>query len=432
MTAVAPHTTPRRAPSLLGAGAVLSATMLMVSAGNYGLNLALARLLDPAHFGDANLAINIVLVAAVVAATLQLVTAKATASDPEQREVVRRMLVRMAWAAGAATTALLVGGAWVLADILRTSTPWMFVVLGVGLPVYFVQAVHRGALQGDLRIGRLALSYGVEGAVRVAGALALVMAGLGVTGAAVGIAISFVASGLVARGDRSRPGTIGATVPWTTIRPALVGATVLLAGQVVINNADLFLSKAFFDPATAGVYASAALIGRAVYFLSWSVVHTVFPIAARTDTPAGERRRAVRGAVVLVAAIGATALGVVVVAGDRVVSLLFGDGYGGMDEILAPYVLAASLFAVANVIASIDVASGRLGAASALAAGAVIQTVLIAVAGHTPEAMTWLQVAAMAVTVAFVVGVRRHGARRSERIDLTTDRITTTTPKEQP
>lgn len=411
MTAIAAPRSGPRSSAILANGAILSATMLAVSAGNYGLNVALARLLDPAAFGDANLAINLVLAAAVVAASLQLVASKAVAGDPERREQVRHTLTRMAWAAGGVSLAVLGGGAWLLADALRTSTPWMFVVLGLGLPVYFVQAVHRGALQGDLRIGRLALSYGIEGAVRVVGALTLVWLGFGAIGASVGIALSFVASGLVARGDRAKKAEAGGGVPWASLRPTVLGATVLLVGQVVINNGDLLLSKAFFDPATAGVYASAALIGRAVFFFSWSIVHAVFPVAARTGAPAAERRRAVRGALALVSLIGVAGLGTVLVAGDLVSSALLGDGYAGAEGILAPYVAATSLFAIANLLASVGVAQGRLGAPLALMGGAVLQTVLLAVAGHTPQAMVWLQVVAMAVTVVAVGVVVRAGTK---------------------
>lgn len=410
MTAVIGRgSTPRS--SLVANSAVLSATMLAVSAGNYGLNLVLARLLPPAAFGDANLAINLVLAAAVVAATLQLVASKAVAADPGSREAVRRGLLRVAYGAGAVVALGLGGGAVPLAAALQTSTPWMFVILGIGLPVYFAQAVHRGALQGDLRITRLAVSYGVEALVRVVGAIALVWAGFGVIGASVGIAASFVASGLVARASSTRRGATPGSVPWSSLRPALMGATILLLGQVVINNGDLVLSKAFFDPATAGIYASAALIGRAVFFFSWSVVHAVFPVAARAAASVADRRRAIAGAVGLVLLIGLSGLVVTIAAGDEVARLLFGADYGAAAGLLAPYVLATSAFALANLLASVDVAVGRRGGPIALLGGAVLQTVLLVVLGSTPEAMVWAQVAAMgatalAVTAAWWVGER--------------------------
>lgn len=401
-------------PSLLANSAVLSATMLAVSAGNYGLNLALARLLPPADFGDANLAINLVLAAAVVAATLQLVATKAVAADPGSREAVRSSLVRLAWIAGAIVAVGLAGGAGFLAEALQVSTPWMFVILGLGLPVYFVQAVHRGVLQGELRIGRLAVTYGIEALVRVVGATALVWAGFGVIGASVGIAASFVASAVVARAKAGAPaGAVAGAVPWVRLRPALLGATVLLTGQVVINNGDLVLSKAYFDPTTAGVYASAALIGRAVFFLSWSVVHAVFPVAAKAAASPTARRRAVGAAAALVAAIGASALVVTLVAGEGIARVLFGSEYGPAAALLAPYVIATSAFALANLLASVDVAVGRIGGPVVLVVGAAFQTALIVAFGATPASMVWAQVAAMAATAVAVAAVWWAGERRA-------------------
>ncbi len=192
----------------------------------------------------------------------------------------------------------------------------------------------------------------------------------------------------------------------------------LLVGQVLINNGDLLLSKAFFDPETAGVYASAALIGRAVFFLSWSIVHAVFPVAARTEVTFTERRRAIRSALVLVSVMGATGLATVLVAGDLVASLMFGDRYAAASGILAPYVAATSLFAIANLLASVEVAGGRLGAPIVLVGGAVLQTALLSVAGHTPQSMVWLQVVAMALTVAAVVAARWAGDRNPVDINL--------------
>ena len=63
-------TPPSAARRHLDGAAILTVTMLGVSAANYALNLVLARFLSPAEFGDANLAVNVVLIAAAAAATL--------------------------------------------------------------------------------------------------------------------------------------------------------------------------------------------------------------------------------------------------------------------------------------------------------------------------------------------------------------------------
>lgn len=400
-----------RTGSLLANSAMLSTTALAVSAANYLLNVVLARLLPPAEFGDVSLVVNIVLVGSLVAATLQLVAARATASAPEARDAVRHLLVRAALGVGAVTVLGLGGGAWLLAAALSASTPWLFVGLGLGLPLYFVQAVHRGVLQGELRFPRLALSYGVEAAVRVAVTIALVLAGFGVLGATLGVAVSFAASGLVARVRPLPSGPQVVDLSTLGLRSAVVGATVLLAGQTVVNTADLVISKARFDAETAGIYAAAVLVGRALVFLSSSVVSSVFPIVARDGIAAGERRRAIRGAVGLIGLVGFLGTLVVGVGGHLLVAVAFGPGYAGAEPLLVPYALATALFALANLLASVEIARHRVGAAIALAAGAVVQTAVLVAWGDSPATLAWLQVAGMGATAIAVAVVRWRAAR---------------------
>lgn len=384
---------------------MLSLTMLGVSAGNYLLNLATARWLEPAEFGDANLAINLVLGSAAVAATLQLVTARSVASG---RSDTRSFTV-WAWAIGAALGALLVAGAWVLQDVLSTSTPWMFVIVGAGLPIYFVQAVSRGALQGELRIGRLAASYAAEAAVRIVVALGLLLAGAGVIGVAVAISVSFVGSAVVAR-RTGRHVDVSEPSP-DRVRSVTVMATVLLVGQVVIANGDVVIAKWLLTPDDAGAYAAAALIGRSLFFLSWPVVHAAFPIVAKA-TCADERRAATRRA--LVPVIAGCVIGVASLAafGDRLAPLLLGESADGAVDLLVLYATATSLFAVANVLASLGLASARRGAPTMLGLGAVLQTGLLVSAGDEPIGLVRAQALAMlltlvAVAVAHVIAERR-------------------------
>jgi len=391
--------------TVLTGTAVLSTTMLLVSAVNYLLNFALARLLDPAEFGDATLAITLVLSAAVVAATLQLVASKSIAADPESIEGVRRTLVRLALIAGGIALVGLGGGAWLIADALSVSSPWMLVIIALGLPVYFVQAVHRGALQGQLRFGRLALTYGVEAAVRVLVVLGLVVAGLGVVGASVGILLSFVASAVIARarvhGHAPRP----APIPWATLQATVVIAITLLIGQTLMNNADLVIAKAVLDAPTAGIYAAAAVLGRSVFFVSWSVVHVVFPVIASVSSTATQRVRAALTAVGIIVAVGGVAVGVAALAGDELMRIIFGSEYAAAAELLVPYLIATSLFALANLLAAVDLARGRFAGPLVMAIGATLQTVALVLWASTPQSLVLLQIAGTAATLVALVAV---------------------------
>lgn len=391
----------------LSGALVLTGTMLGVSAANYLLNLILARFLSPAEFGDANLAVNLVLAAAAAAATFQLLSARHGAIDDPNGIDARRRLMRWAWGVGGAIGLGLTLGAPALAHTFTTSTPLLFVVVGLGIPVYLAQAVLRGALQGDLRLGRLAMSYAVEAATRVGVAVVMLTLGLGVLGAAAAIALSFVASAIAARhrvvkaapGPRTEPSV--SQPQQSGLAAVSVAATVLLVGQVVIANGDIVLAKAVMNPEAAGAYAAAAIIGRGLYFLSWAVVHSTFPIAARADGPEERRRALIRGLamVVSICVAGVAGLGFL---GEQLAPLLLGDGYGEAAEILVPYATATALFAVANLVASVDLATGRWLAPSALLIGAALQTLLLLEFGATPMSMAAAQVVAMAVTAVLV------------------------------
>lgn len=405
---------------------ILSLTMLGVSAANYLLNLLLARFLSPAEFGDANLAVNLVLAAAAAAAMLQLLSARSGAIDDPEGIESRRRLARWAWGIGGALGVGLAIGSSHLAHTFNTSTPILFIVIGIGLPVYLAQAVMRGALQGDLRLGRLAVSYAVEAATRVGIALVMLALGFGVIGAAVAISLSFVASAIAARhrvatttaGQRAG----GVATPTTTatatatdesgLAAVSVAATILLVGQVVIANGDIVLAKAVMAPDAAGSYAAAAVIGRGLYFLSWAVVHSTFPVFARASGPE-ERRRAMLRALSMVVSTCIVGIAGLALLGNQLAPLLLGDGYAAAAEVLVPYAIATALFAIGNLVASLDLAIGRWRAPGALLLGAALQTFLLLAFGATPMSMAIAQMIAMALT-AVLVGVAHLCDNRSD------------------
>jgi O-antigen/teichoic acid export membrane protein len=404
-------------PQISGA-LVLSVTMLGVAGANYVLNLVLARSLSAAEFGDANLAVNLVLIAAAAAATFQLLSARSGPTDERAGFDSRRRLMRSAWIIGGGVGAGMGLCSRALADALNTSTPWVFVVIGVGLPVYLAQAVARGALQGDLRLARLALSYAAEAAVRVGIAVVMLALGYGVVGAAIAISLSFVASALVARHRVAAAGTglagSGSRADTESrVTAALsVAATVLLTAQVVIANGDVLLAKVLMVPEAAGDYAAAAVIGRGLYFLSWAVVHSTFPVVARARSRE-QRRRAVHRALLMVGAIGVAGVAAMVGAGHRLAPVLLGDGYHDAAAVLVPYAIATALFAAANLLASVDLAVGRWHGAAALMTGAVVQTLLLVACGITPMSMAVAQVFAMSFA-ALLVGAAHLWDNRTE------------------
>lgn len=398
-------------PSIGRASAVLTGATLAASGVNYALNLLLARWMTPSEFGDANLVVTAMLGLTAVAVTLQLVTAQRISTARAATQAVeRRALLRRAWSVGLLVATAIAVSSPLIAAATSSASAVPFILLAAGLPFYLAQAVERGALQGRLRFGDLAATLIIEAVTRLGVAIALVLCGLGVSGATAGITASFVASWWLARRRElvlsTRSGTEVAHVSRSiTARRATQATMLLLVGQIMINNGDVVLAKTLFDADAAGVYSVVALVGRAIFFLSWSVVTAAFPMAATAN--AAEHRALRRRAVRTVAAMSTLMTLAVALLAPPLTPTVFSDAYSTAAGLFLPYAIATSLFAVANVMASLSTAQGDRQTAAVIVGGAVGQTMLLLAFADDPVRMVWLQVLAMGTLLVVTAWVSR-------------------------
>lgn len=413
---------PREAASgrrLLAGGSVLAVAMLAANAGNYLLNLLLGRWLTPSEFADANLMVTLMLLVTAVAAPLQLVAARSMGVH-EARGTADRgrstavWLHRRARAAGLVLAVLLGAPAIVWSDLLHTGSAWPFVILAAGMPAYLVQAVRRGVLQGRLAFGRLAASFVVEMVARVAIGLGLVASGFGVEGATFGLTLSFVATWAVVRSMQPLEGDgMLSTGELGDVRRFVAPTVVLLVGQIIINNGDVLVVKATFPGDEAGVYSAIALIGRGVFFVTWSAVVTIFPAAARRNEQGAGSDGLLLGGLAVVASSCCVLLAAIAVAGDRFLTSMFGPEYAGVDHLLLRYAMATSLFAAANLVATHRLSLGSMRETRILVAGALLQAALVLAVRDSIERIVGVQLLSMAVLLVAVVGSVAAGRRRS-------------------
>lgn len=413
---------PTSSRALLTGGSLLAAAMFAANAGNYLLNVALGRWLTPAEFSDANLMVTLMLLVTAIAVSLQLIAARFTgldevAAETARTEALARGLTRWGAWAGVAIGALLVIGAPWWADFFNSASAWPFVVLGIGMPPYLAQAVGRGVLQGRLEFGPLAATFIHEAAARVVLGVVLVAIGLGVLGATIALTVSFVVTWLSV--ERALGWDLSAIA--AEVRPEVVGYAgpvgLLLLGQIIINNGDVLVSKQSLVPAEAGVYAAIALVGRAVFFLSWSVATTLFPAATQRREQGEDAHGLLYAGIAAVAAIGVAAVVGARLLGGIVLGRVFGPEYADVSSPLAWYALATAVFAIANLIVSHHLALGELREAALMLGGAVLQTVLLIGARGSIDDLIRAQVIAMLV-LAIIVSSSHVLRRRYEHVPL--------------
>lgn len=422
--------------AIASGGAILGIAMIAANGGNYLLNVFLGRWLTPAEFADANLMVTIMLLATAVAVSLQLIGARFTSVLETERADggdvdasiagLRVWLERRALIGGVLLALVLAGGADWWREFFNSADALPFVVLGLGMPFYFIQAVGRGELQGRLSFGSLAATFVVEMLVRVIAGTVLVALGLGVLGATIGLTASFVAVWAHVRFLVNRNRKVGS--PQSTISTDVVRSVtayagpiaILLAGQIIVNNGDVLVAKRFLDPETAGIYAAIALVGRAVFFLSWSVATTLFPVSAKQSAGGATSNKLLNRAIVVVAALGVCFVVGARLAGGFVLGRVFGPEYGDISSPLAWYAFATSMFAIANLIASHHLAGDRVRESIVLVLGGVVQTLLLFFGRGSIDGLITAQVVAMALLLFAVAGSHGLATRRSSSTSLPT------------
>ncbi|HHY54137.1 MAG TPA: oligosaccharide flippase family protein [Chloroflexi bacterium] len=399
-----------RSPLLTGS-VLLFVSATLVNAGNYLFNLLMGRWFGPAGFADISLVITLFLVMSFITAGLQTPAARfgalyAADHDWQGLADLRRWAKRRAaWIAGGLMALLILGsGLWT--QFFGAASNWMFVIFGMFVPFYVLQGVDRGLLQGRTRFGWLAVTYQVEMWARLFLSLGLALLGLGVNGVVLGIGLSFVAAWFVAQQVARDLPPAQKLADAVSKEIILFTGPVLVAqlGQILINNSDILIVRRYFVAEEAGAYAALALIGRMVFFATWSIVTAMFPIVAQRFRRGEAHRPLFYLSLGIV--LGGSLLIVMVTAlfPTQIVQLLFGDAYLAIAPLLWVYAVATMFYALANVVINYRLSIGSTGGTYLAIAAGVTQVAALWLWHATLAQVVWIQVGLMATLFVLLMG----------------------------
>src|SRR5579884_3576046 len=334
---------------ILGGSVIMLVGISIVSAFNFGYNVAMARMLGPAEFGHASAAVTLLMLVSAITLAFQLVCAKFVArnTSEEARRSLSHSLMKRAWIVGLALAVAMALASGAVAQYLRLPTAWIVLILTFGVAFYVPLGVKRGTLQGECAFPKLAGNFILEVLVKFGGALLLVGLGFGVKGAVLAISASVILAYLLPSTDQRLFARDEPCVP-ASFREGMQ-AIVFFVGQVIINNIDILLVKHFFAPDLAGMYAAVALVGRVLYFASWSVVSAMFPVTA------GAKSEAHNASLIIVPLLLVLTLAIAFIllmtfAPGMIVHFIFGSGYREAEPLLSLYAAATGLYSLSVVL----------------------------------------------------------------------------------
>jgi O-antigen/teichoic acid export membrane protein len=387
-------------------GTILFISNLLVNAGNYGINLLLGRWLGPTEFSEVTLLVTLLLMLSFWALAFQLTSTKYLTeyiADDKRIELFNFLtwIKKLAIWVGVGLAILLIGLSIIWKDFFQMRSASIFVIFGVGMPFYLLMSVNRGILQGQTNYRKLAVTFQVEMWTRLILSIILVKMGYGVIGVAWGLTLSIFVCWVVSSPTLEK----FAKIPFDNKKVINFFLVVLLyeCSQILINNSDTVLVKHFFKPTDAGLYAALALIGRIVYFGTWTVVTMLFPLVIKLEKEGKNHTKYFFGGLCIVGGIATIIIVACYIMPELMVNILFGEKYISIAPLLWLYALATALFALVNVFVYYNMSLDRRLPIWFTIMGGILQILLIYAFHSSFQQVIQIQIYLMSVLLLIMI-----------------------------
>jgi O-antigen/teichoic acid export membrane protein len=352
----------------------------LANLSNYGFQVVTGRFLGPREYGLLGGLMAVITVISVSVSSLQTTAAATIASersDRGQRRLVdplTKSMLRLGVAIGFVALAL----SPILARFLDIG------VLPVAALAFYIvpaalAAIAAGRLQGLERFTAMAW-YSTALAVGKFGlAIAVLAIGLRVTGVVASLVISTACIALAGLFFSREAGAVQSGVFSPEVRRAFVALTLFW----IIASTDVPLARAFLSEHEAGLYAAAAVIGKAALWLPAVVAQIAFPRMASISSRGEAATPLMLRALAVAFGLAALVVAALYVFGGTVFDVLYGDEYAGADRLAWRLGLATIPLALANVLLYLHIAREGSRFLIVLGIAAVTQPALLALVGDS-------------------------------------------------
>ena len=275
-------------------GFVCVVATLVSSLLGYAYHFAMTRLLAPEDYGNLGVLLGLFMIATAPTVSLERAVAREVAKLDAQKKSAEIAFVVRKYVKLGFTVGLILG---LSVYLLSYAVGWVYSqdtlvfpvqLMAVMIPFWYVAMVLTGFLQGMEKVWALSFVTVIQPAVKLAGGVILVLAGLGLVGAAF-------------------PATLGAlfVIPfvWFLCKSSLEDAReyeitlrksvgLFLATDLVLSvilYLDLFYVRYFMSASDAGYYNVASVTAKVLLYATWGVLLIFLPKASKLTL---ESRRA--------------------------------------------------------------------------------------------------------------------------------------------
>ena len=237
---------------------------------------------------------------------------------------------------------------------------WIFLLLSF---MVMFGPVNSAFLQAQQNFRWLAIAGLTSQGLKLLFCVALVFAGFKLNGVLMGMVFATITIWLMTylplRSMVTQP--IGLDQPKDHL--SFKGAIPVLVANLsfaVMTQLDLLLVKHYFDPEQAGIYAAAAILGKAVMYLPGAITIAMFPMVAENESRSQSSANIFLNAMVLTAGLSGAGAVFYFFFADDIMTLFYGQKYQGAAELLKLYGFAMLPMALVMVAEHFLIAKGRV------------------------------------------------------------------------
>ena len=322
---------------------------------NFIFQFSMARILGPVDYGTLAALMTLLYLLAVPMDSVETLVAKYTSKFKIKKEFgkIKYLLLKM-FSSGLKIS--------ILMFVLLLPTFYLFsvffkinflLVLLMGTMIFsiFLLPTTRGVMLGIKKFGTLGTNFVLEGILKLVIAMILVLTGMKVYGAVLGIifgtVIAFVLSIIPLRhifNYKKEKSDYSKIYSYST--PILFTFMVIM----VFQSVDILLAKRFFSPEVAGQYAVANLLGKIIFFGTFSISKVMFPISSEKFESGNKTNLIFLKSLLIVIFLAIGVLFIYALFPEKIINLLFGKEYIVVSSIALLIGLAFSLISLSNLI----------------------------------------------------------------------------------
>ncbi|MBW2059021.1 MAG: oligosaccharide flippase family protein [Deltaproteobacteria bacterium] len=381
----------------LRAGTWFFAASMVTNVFNYVFQLTMGRLLSTPDFGLMNSLFSLLLITSLPFITIMTVLTKYVSTFAVEGDYGRiKSLFLKAYKNIFGIASILLAAfvclSFLIRDFLRMETVGPIILLGIAVFGSLVLPINTAFLQGLQKFRSLGFVSGALGPIKFVSCVVLVMMGLRLNGIFAGLILTNIAVFFISYMPlRSIMGsTISSEWKRNDLLSYAVPVFVANLSFAVLTQVDLLFVRHYFPPGEVGVYASAAVLGRAIMYLPASLILALFPMVAEAEAKNQSAAHLLVKASGYTMALAGTGTFIYGFFPTPVITVLFGEKYIHAEAILGLYGLAMLPMGLLLILINYNLARAKVRFVNYLLALGIAQICLILIFHESFTQILWI------------------------------------------